>query len=120
MYRSTLVKLTNQASDYTNIMTIDLGRKSSDIIRDANITGTGIAFVDGGGGADTITDTGGGFVTAGFVAGGFRNENDSGVQSSGRSPSGQVLRCSGRESGGSPGEGPDDNALGPVPKPSDP
>ena len=30
------------------------------------IDGTGIAFVDGGGSADTITDTGTGFVTAGF------------------------------------------------------
>jgi len=30
------------------------------------IDGTGIAFVDGGGGSDTITDTGSGFVTAGF------------------------------------------------------
>ena len=32
------------------------------------ISGTGIAFVDGGGGSDTITDTGTGFATAGFVA----------------------------------------------------
>ena len=32
------------------------------------IDGTGIAFVDGGGSADTITDTGTGFVTAGFAA----------------------------------------------------
>jgi len=32
------------------------------------IDGTGIAFVDGGGGSDTITDTGSGFVTAGFAA----------------------------------------------------
>ena len=31
-----------------------------------SITGTGIAFVDGGGGADTITDTGNGFVAGGF------------------------------------------------------
>ena len=30
------------------------------------ISGTGIAFVDGGGSSDTITDTGTGFVTAGF------------------------------------------------------
>jgi len=30
------------------------------------ISGTGIAFVDGGGSSDTITDTGSGFVTAGF------------------------------------------------------
>ena len=30
------------------------------------ISGTGIAFVDGGVGSDTITDTGTGFVTAGF------------------------------------------------------
>ena len=30
------------------------------------ISGTGIAFVDGGGGSDTITDTGTGFATAGF------------------------------------------------------
>ena len=30
------------------------------------IDGTGIAFVDGGGSSDTITDTGTGFVTAGF------------------------------------------------------
>jgi len=30
------------------------------------IDGTGIAFVDGGGSSDTITDTGSGFVTAGF------------------------------------------------------
>ena len=32
------------------------------------ISGTGIAFVDGGGSSDTITDTGTGFVTAGFAA----------------------------------------------------
>ena len=32
------------------------------------IDGTGIAFVDGGGSSDTITDTGSGFVTAGFGA----------------------------------------------------
>ena len=32
------------------------------------IDGTGIAFVDGGGSADTITDTGTGFVTAGFAS----------------------------------------------------
>ena len=32
------------------------------------ISGTGIAFVDGGGSSDTITDTGTGFVTAGFGA----------------------------------------------------
>jgi len=32
------------------------------------IDGTGIAFVDGGEGSDTITDTGSGFVTAGFAA----------------------------------------------------
>jgi len=32
------------------------------------IDGTGIAFVDGGVGSDTITDTGTGFVTAGFAA----------------------------------------------------
>ena len=32
------------------------------------ISGTGIAFVDGGGGSDTITDTGTGFATAGFGA----------------------------------------------------
>ena len=31
-------------------------------------SGTGIAFVDGGGGSDTITDTGTGFATAGFGA----------------------------------------------------
>lgn len=35
----------------------------------ASISGTGIAFVDGGGSADTITDTGNGFITAGFEAG---------------------------------------------------
>lgn len=35
----------------------------------ASISGTGIAFVDGGGGADTITDTGSGFLTAGFEEG---------------------------------------------------
>lgn len=35
----------------------------------ASIQGTGIAFVDGGGGADTITDTGNGFIRAGFQAG---------------------------------------------------
>lgn len=35
----------------------------------AQIQGTGIAFVDGGGGADTITDTGNGFIRAGFQAG---------------------------------------------------
>lgn len=35
----------------------------------ASITGTGIAAVDGGGGADTFTDTGNGFVTAGFSIG---------------------------------------------------
>lgn len=34
----------------------------------AAIQGTGIAFVDGGGGADTITDTGNGFIRAGFQA----------------------------------------------------
>ena len=32
------------------------------------ISGTGIAFVDGGGGSDTITDTGTGFATSGFGA----------------------------------------------------
>tara|TARA_R110000744_G_scaffold355700_1_gene462284 strand:- start:381 stop:1085 length:705 start_codon:yes stop_codon:yes gene_type:complete len=32
------------------------------------IDGTGIAFVDGGGSPDTITDTGTGFVTAGFAS----------------------------------------------------
>ena len=32
------------------------------------ISGTGIAFVDGGGSSDTITNTGSGFVTAGFAA----------------------------------------------------
>ena len=32
------------------------------------IDGTTIAFVDGGGGSDTITDSGSGFVTAGFAA----------------------------------------------------
>jgi hypothetical protein len=35
----------------------------------ADIQGTGIAFVDGGGGADTITDTGNGFIAAGFQPG---------------------------------------------------
>lgn len=35
----------------------------------AQIQGTGIAFVDGGGGADTITDTGSGFIEAGFQEG---------------------------------------------------
>lgn len=35
----------------------------------ASITGTGIAAVDGGGSADTFTDTGNGFVTAGFSVG---------------------------------------------------
>lgn len=35
----------------------------------ATITGTGIAAVDGGGSADTFTDTGNGFVTAGFSIG---------------------------------------------------
>ena len=35
----------------------------------AQIQGTGIAFVDGGGGADTITDTGNGFIRAGFQPG---------------------------------------------------
>lgn len=35
----------------------------------ADIQGTGIAFVDGGGGSDTITDTGNGFVRAGFEVG---------------------------------------------------
>lgn len=35
----------------------------------AHITGTGIAFVEGGGSADTITDTGNGFVAAGFTTG---------------------------------------------------
>jgi hypothetical protein len=35
----------------------------------ATISGTGIAFVDGGGGADTITDTGNGFIAAGFDEG---------------------------------------------------
>jgi len=35
----------------------------------ADIQGTGIAFVDGGGGDDTITDTGNGFIRAGFEVG---------------------------------------------------
>ena len=35
----------------------------------AVVSGTGIAFVDGGGGADTITHTGNGFIRAGFQAG---------------------------------------------------
>ena len=35
----------------------------------AEITGTGIAFVDGGGGADTITDTGNGFIRGRFQEG---------------------------------------------------
>lgn len=35
----------------------------------ADIQGTGIAFVDGGGGADTITDTGSGFIRSGFQPG---------------------------------------------------
>ena len=35
----------------------------------STISGTGLAFVDGGGSADTITDTGSGFVTAGFASG---------------------------------------------------
>lgn len=35
----------------------------------ASIIGAGIAFVDGGGGADTMTDTGNGFIAAGFEAG---------------------------------------------------
>ena len=35
----------------------------------ADIQGTGIAFVDANGGADTITDTGNGFIAAGFQAG---------------------------------------------------
>lgn len=35
----------------------------------ADVSGTGIAFVDGGGGADTITDTGNGFIAAGLQAG---------------------------------------------------
>lgn len=35
----------------------------------ADTQGTGIAFVDGGGGVDTITDTGNGFVRAGFEVG---------------------------------------------------
>ena len=35
----------------------------------ADIQGTGIAFVDGGGGADTITDTDNGFIRAGFQPG---------------------------------------------------
>ena len=34
----------------------------------ARISGTTIAFVDGGGSSDTITDTGNGFVTAGFAS----------------------------------------------------
>ena len=34
----------------------------------ARISGTTIAFVDGGGSSDTITDSGNGFVTAGFAA----------------------------------------------------
>ena len=34
----------------------------------ARISGTTIAFVDGGGSSDTITDSGSGFVTAGFAA----------------------------------------------------
>jgi hypothetical protein len=35
----------------------------------ADIQGTGIAFVDGGGGADTITDSNNGFIRAGFQPG---------------------------------------------------
>ena len=35
----------------------------------STISGTGLAFVDGGGSSDTITDTGTGFVTAGFASG---------------------------------------------------
>jgi len=35
----------------------------------ASLLGTGIAFVDGGGGEDTITDTGNGFIAAGFEVG---------------------------------------------------
>jgi hypothetical protein len=35
----------------------------------ASISGTTIAFVDGGGSSDTITDSGSGFVTAGFESG---------------------------------------------------
>ena len=35
----------------------------------STISGTGLAFVDGGGSSDTITDTGSGFVTAGFASG---------------------------------------------------
>jgi hypothetical protein len=35
----------------------------------STISGTGLEFVDGGSSADTITDTGSGFVTAGFASG---------------------------------------------------
>ena len=35
----------------------------------STISGTGLAFVDGGGSSDTITDTGSGFVTGGFESG---------------------------------------------------
>ena len=35
----------------------------------STISGTGLAFVDGGVSSDTITDTGSGFVTAGFASG---------------------------------------------------
>jgi len=47
--------------------TDEIGRVSTQNVTFANITGTGIAFVDSN--PDTITDTGNGFVTAGFVNG---------------------------------------------------
>ncbi len=44
----------------------------------AEVSGTGLAFVDGGGGADTITHTGNGFIAAGFQAGDHFNVVGSG------------------------------------------
>lgn len=64
-------------SDTTNFSTkgtiiyngteVNYGSKTATKLKGATITGTGIAFVDSN--PDTITDTGNGFVTAGFQAG---------------------------------------------------
>jgi len=52
--------------EYTSLATPFIAEALEDM--QVFIDGTGIAFVDGGGGSDTITDTGSGFVTAGFAA----------------------------------------------------
>ena len=61
--------------DITNGLRVEYTALSEPFVDEAwesltsTISGTGIAFVDGGGSSDTITDTGSGFVTAGFAAG---------------------------------------------------